>query len=175
MKIEDFVKKHRDEFDDREPPSRVWNVIAGSIPDTKKTGLWNSIILWRAAAVIFMALSLFMLIPKGQYFSPKNDNTLKEFHDVEKFYNQQISYKVRLIDEYQKADGLNGFTQDFHQLEAMYMVLKEEMRNRPSDKVKDALVLNLLVRIDLLNQQIQKLEESERDEVDETSNNLKGT
>jgi hypothetical protein len=40
----------------------------------------------------------------------------------------------------------------------MYNVLKEEMKTSPSQKVKDALVLNLLVRIDLLNQQLHKLE-----------------
>jgi hypothetical protein len=63
-----------------------------------------------------------------------------------------------MIDEFQKSEGLNGFTHDFQQLEAMYMVLKEEMKTTPSQKVKDALVLNLLVRIDLLNQQLHKLE-----------------
>jgi hypothetical protein len=84
---------------------------------------------------------------------------LREFTDVEKFYVQQIAEKVRMINEFQHHEGLNGFTHDFKQLEAMYMVLKEEMKADPSLKVKDALVLNLLVRIDLLNQQLHKLEE----------------
>ena len=83
---------------------------------------------------------------------------MKEFTDVETFYIQQISEKTELIDEFQRQEGLNGFTRDFQQLEAMYLVLKEEMKSRPSQKVKDALVLNLLVRIDLLNQQLHKLE-----------------
>jgi hypothetical protein len=48
----------------------------------------------------------------------------------------------------------------------MYLVLKEEMKTRPSQKVKDALVLNLLVRIDLLNQHLQRLEEEEVDPED---------
>ncbi len=63
-----------------------------------------------------------------------------------------------MIDDFQKNEGLNGFTHDFQQLEAMYMILKEEMKTSPSQKVKDALVLNLLVRINLLNQQLYKLE-----------------
>lgn len=41
----------------------------------------------------------------------------------------------------------------------MYQVLNEEMKTRPTEKVKDALILNLLVRIDLLNQQ-RELEDS---------------
>lgn len=161
MKIEDFVNKHRDAFDDKEPPAQAWDVIAASLPAGKKKNLWHSVNLWRAAAVFFMVLSAYLMIPKGSELAHKTE-ALNEFRDVEKFYSQQISYKVRLIDEYQQADGLNGFTQDFQQLEAMYMVLKEEMRLHPSEKVRDALVLNLLVRIDLLNQQLYKLEEGRK-------------
>jgi hypothetical protein len=43
----------------------------------------------------------------------------------------------------------------------MYQVLKEEMKIHPSQKVKDALVLNLLVQIDLLNQELHKIEVGE--------------
>ena len=43
----------------------------------------------------------------------------------------------------------------------MYLVLKDEMEKRPSKDVKDALVLNLLVRIDLLNQQLNKLDQAD--------------
>ena len=34
------------------------------------------------------------------------------------------------------------------------------MRAKPSEKVRDALILNMLIRIDLLNQQIKRLEDS---------------
>jgi hypothetical protein len=89
---------------------------------------------------------------------------LKEFTDVEAFYVQEISNKVDLIQEFKRNDGLNGYTEDFRQLEAMYAVLKEEMKARPTEQVKDALVLNLLIRIDLLNQHIEKLEEARTQE-----------
>ena len=56
----------------------------------------------------------------------------------------------------------DNISQDIQKLEAMYSVLSDEMKRLPSEKVKDAMVLNMLVRIDLLNQQIQKLEESKR-------------
>ena len=89
---------------------------------------------------------------------------MSEFTDVEKFYVQQISEKVQLIDGFDKGEGFNGFTIDFQQLEAMYNVLKEEMKVRPSQKVKDAMVLNLLVQIDLLNQHLHKLEKESKPE-----------
>ncbi len=59
-------------------------------------------------------------------------------------------------------DDNASFTQDLEKLDAMYQVLREQMKSHPSEKIKDALILNMLVRIDLLNQQIENLEDSEK-------------
>ncbi len=157
-KLDDFVRQNRNDFDDKEPGENVWRNIESAM-SFNSGGFWNSLVLWRAAAIIFMVLSAYLLIPKTVFTSQKSDVAANEFRDVEAYYFQQISEKVELIDGFKKNEGLNGYTQDFKQLEAMYMILKEEMRTRPSQKVKDALVLNLLVRINLLNQQLQKLED----------------
>jgi len=157
--LENFIRKNREAFDDKTPPEGTWDRIEKSLPPARKTSLWNSAPLWRAAAVIFMALSIYLIIPKHIPKSPGgNDTALRDFNDIEKFYVEQISEKVELIDEFQRHDGVEGFTNDFKQLEAMYAVLKEEMKVHPSKKVREALVLNLLVRIDLLNQQLHALE-----------------
>jgi hypothetical protein len=81
----------------------------------------------------------------------------KEFSDIEAFYGQQITDKMDLIRTI-SANNTTGFTEDMQQMEAMYMVLKEELNQHPSEKVKDAMILNLLVRINLLNQQLHQLE-----------------
>ena len=168
-RLKEFVSEHRDSFDDREPSSKVWKGVERTLfpPHT----LWNSVVLWRAAAIIFMALSVYLLVPKEKLL-PQNQAALKEFTDTESFYVKQISEKIKLIDGFEMTDE-NTFAQDFKQLEAMYMVLKEEMKTRPSQKVKDALVLNLLVQIDLLNQQLHRLEEqnnsSEKEDKPKTS------
>lgn len=166
--LEDFIRNNREAFDDKEPSEKVWRNVSASL-GLRRTSVWNSLTMWRAAAVIFMVLSGYLLIPKtpgatsagdsiAANKSATKDKSSAEFDDVERFYFRQISEKVEMIDEFQKSEGLNGFTHDFQQLEAMYNVLKEEMKTSPSQKVKDALVLNLLVRIDLLNQQLHKLE-----------------
>lgn len=170
QEFEDFVRKNREAFDDKQPSEKVWKKIDRTLFPPAKTSLWNSVVIWRAAAMLFMALSLYLLLPKNTGLSSQNtQNTaaIGDFKDVEQFYFEQISQKTALIEEFQRTEGLNGFTHDFQQLEAMYMVLKEEMKSRPSQKVKDALVLNLLVRIDLLNQQLHKLEQGEYKEEDE--------
>jgi hypothetical protein len=154
--LDDFVRKNRGAFDDKEPSARVWSRVESGM-NFQKTSFWNSVGLWRAAAIVFMIASAYLTYTRFQ--KPiSQEVAMKEFVDVEKFYFQEISEKTALIEEFRKSDGMNGFTNDFKQLEAMYNVLKEEMKNHPSEKVKDAMVLNLLVQIDLLNQQLHKLE-----------------
>lgn len=161
--LEDFIRKNRDAFDDREVPEAAWANIRNAL-SFQSPSLWNSLVVWRAAAVVFMLTTGYFLVSMSmtRRVDVKEQQasafTLSEFRDVEEFYVQQISEKVKLIDNFKATDGLNGLTHDFHQLEAMYDVLKEQLKSDPSDKVKDALVLNLLVRIDLLNQQLHKLE-----------------
>jgi hypothetical protein len=162
-RLKDFIDENRKAFDDKEPSEKVWNNIETSVFSSAKKQAWyNSLTLWRAAAVVFMALSVYLIVPKNNATSKtiakENEVVLNEFADVENFYVQQISEKVELIDGFEQKEGMNGFTKDFQQLEAMYNVLREEMKTRPSQKVKDALVLNLLVQIDLLNQHLHKLE-----------------
>lgn len=163
QRLEDFIRRNRNAFDDQEPNNSVWKNIARSIPGSRRS-LWDNVTIWRAAAMLFMAMSLYLLLQGDALRVGDNKQALNEFTEVETFYTQQISEKVQLINSYELSEGLNGFTQDIHQLEAMYMVLKEQMQSSPSQKVKDALVLNLLVRIDLLNQQLHRLdvEEGER-------------
>ena len=165
-RLDNFIRSNRDAFDDREPPVSVWENIQSSLhPRRRSGGLWSELMLWRAAAVLFLALSVFLFLSEGKS-EPRDENSqvaLNEFDDVEAYYISEISQKVELIESI-ASDDAGELTPDFQRLEAMYLVLKEEMKNSPSRKVKDALVLNLLVRIDLLNQQLHKLEEEYKEE-----------
>lgn len=157
--LENFIRQNKAAFDDKEPTEKVWKNIHQQVFAT--SSLWNSVVLWRSAAVLLLGLCIYLAIPKIVERQDRN-LALNEFNDVERFYVSQISEKVDQIKASRGHEmGLNGFTHDFQQLEAMYQVLKEEMKARPSQKVKDALELNLLIRIDLLNQQLQKIEEGE--------------
>ncbi|HYF70264.1 MAG TPA: hypothetical protein VD884_19125 [Ohtaekwangia sp.] len=159
-KLEDFIRANRSAFDDKEPAENGWEVVASSLPKANGFSLWNSVMLWRAAAIVFMVISVYLIIPKANSLLEADNSkmSLKEFQAVEQYYNQEISQKVKLISEISDGEEGNAFTHDLQQLDAMYQVLKEEMKNSPSKQVKDALVLNLLVRINLLNQQLHRLE-----------------
>lgn len=157
--LKDFVNKQRAAFDDKELPEQVWKNVEQTLFQ-KSIGL-NSVRYWQAAAVLFFALSSFLLLQNGLPFSKPGE--AKEFADTEAFYAQQISEKIKLIHSV-NANDLNGYTQDIQQLEAMYAVLKEEMERRPSEKVKDALILNMMVRINLLNKQLQEVDQEQKED-----------
>jgi hypothetical protein len=171
--LEDFIRENRSEFDDREVPQHAWKNIKTRLA-FQTPSVWHSVVIWRAAAILFMVTTGYFIVSNtlNRHGDAQQQRelvvALDEFRDVEAFYTQQISEKVRLISNFKRADGLNGFTHDFHQLEAMYNVLNEQMKTNPSDKIKDALVLNLLVRIDLLNQQLHKLERENETEKKES-------
>jgi hypothetical protein len=102
--------------------------------------------------------------------SSRSNISLKEFNEVEAYYTKEIYQKVKLIEEISAGEEVQ-VSEDFRQLDAMYEVLKEEMKARPSKKVKDALVLNLMVRINLLNEQLRRLE-SDDDLKEEEGNTI---
>ncbi len=166
-KLRDFINENRAQFDDREPSDRVWKGVRGGL----KTGgisLWTSVTIWRAAAIVFFGLSVYLMVSDRAVEKKEVTKLQGEFRDLESFYGDQIAEKVALIDKFDDLYEGDQFTQDIRKLDAMYEVLREEMRTSPSSKVKDALILNMLIRIDLLNQQIKRLEDSKKPSVPES-------
>lgn len=161
--LKNFINEHREEFDDKTPSGNVWNKIETQLPG-KRITLWANVQVWRAAAVLFLALSVYLMVNQNfnQPIRGERARLQVEFNDLEQFYNGQIEDKVELISNIQEFDEDESFTQDLEKLDAMYQVLREQMKSHPSEKIKDALILNMLVRIDLLNQQIKNLEESDK-------------
>lgn len=156
-----FIRAHRNEFDDKTPSDRAWKKIESQLPGKKLT-LWSNLHVWRAAAVLFLSLSVYLILAGSEKKSLNADRARLqvEFTDLENFYNEQISDKIELISDIREFNDEEAFTQDLEKLDAMYQVLREQMKASPSEKIKDALILNMLVRIDLLNQQIKTLEDS---------------
>ena len=163
--LKDFIHQNRAGFDDKTPGEKTWNRIEVNLPMGKTISLWNSVSVWRAAAILFLGLASYFFVTSNQSaFQKKEVVALQgEFSDLELFYSSEIAEKVALINHFDQSRESNQVTQDFQKLDAMYQVLKEQMKIEPTQKVRDALVLNLLVRIDLLNQQLHALERIKTD------------
>jgi hypothetical protein len=162
--LENFIKNNKAAFDTLSVPSTSWKKIETHIQDNTR---WLAPIrYWQAAAVLFFGLSVYLWTQQPSSIIQRQAS--KEFADAEAFYTQQISEKVSMINA--SANGNEIFTRDFQQLEAMHVMLKEELKQRPSDKVRDAIILNLLVQINLLNLQLQQTDEGKK--VDKVSTTI---
>src|SRR6478609_1142052 len=96
--LEDFIKKNRDAFDDKEPSERVWNNIESTL-EKKQRNVWDSVMLWRAAAILFMGLSVYFFITRtsGETKQSASSITLqKDFTNLESFYSAEIASKVAM-------------------------------------------------------------------------------
>ena len=159
--IKKFVNENREDFDSRNAPDGVWEKIEETLPKKSKQFFLNTVSFWRAAAVLFLGLSAYLFLAKN--YSVPNKKEVAEmqgFSDLESYYSSQISEKMKLISQYESQVGVDedDITQNLKKLDAMYLVLKDELKKRPTQDVRDALVLNLLVRIDIINQQLNKLD-----------------
>jgi hypothetical protein len=169
--LKKFILQNRESFDDKQPDEKVWKKIEASLPAGKTISLWNSVSMWRAAAVLFLGLATYFFVTGNQSSLHKKEIAMLqgEFSDLEVYYSSEIAEKVSLISHMEESGEADTFTQDFQKLDAMYQVLKEQMKTQPTQKVKEALVLNLLVRIDLLNQLLHKLEQVQEITLDKES------
>ncbi len=154
--VEDFIRKNRPAFDYGMPREGVWHRIESSL---SIRGWWHPVSLWRAAAVLLLGVSILLYIVPGRP-GQQAASIRTEFADLEEFYIHQITEKVSLISAMDETIVQDDFTQDLQRLDAMYDVLRNEMERRPNPEGRDALVLNLLVRIDLLNRQLKDLEDN---------------
>ncbi len=166
-RLEDFIKKNRQEFDEKTPKDHIWKSIDQRILSTTKPWYRQEVWLWRAASVVLLMLSLFLYQNNEKPVQPLAVTSHHEFDQVEGYYASMISEKRNQIDDFreEKIEVDQAYIVDLQRLDAMYEVLKEELSKNPSKEVKDALTLNLLIRIDLLNNQLQVIEELDKSEL----------
>ena len=61
--LEEFIQKNRPALMTRNRPKKCGRTLNRLWRLSAKRG-WNAVVWWRAAAIIFMALSAYLLIPK---------------------------------------------------------------------------------------------------------------
>jgi len=161
--LEKFIQDNRDAFDHREPTNN-WERIVAGLPAGSRP-LHG---MWKAAAVIFFMTTLALGYQQwGQdELVAQNQQETTDFSQVENFYFSQISEKRNLIDQLQ-PDNITDIDAlaELQKLDAMYLVLRQQYEDKPSPEVIDAMTLNLLVRIDLLNRTIEKLDQPANAEI----------
>jgi len=154
-KLESFLRDHRHELDELDAPDALWQNIEAKLPSTHRT---SRMIYWKAAAVVFFVLSLGLLFKNYQTSSELRSYTAdnSEFNNTEQYYFKVIHEKEGLLTKYlSKYPNLaDDFKNDLSELSLNYKKLKKDFDNTGSEEVLNALIKNLQLQQELLNNQL---------------------
>jgi len=165
-RIEKFIIENRERFDSEIPRTSIWDKISFRLGVSQPRKKRDFTFLWKAAAILFFGVTAYLLGTKSVNETQSRkigEVVVEEFSDIENYYINQINYKIEQIESYSDLDNKKQkrtqFNENLGKLDAMYRVLKDKLEDDPSQEVVDALVLNLIMRIDMLNQKLGQLEE----------------
>ncbi|WP_266369005.1 hypothetical protein [Tellurirhabdus rosea] len=171
-KLERFVRDNREDFDTFEPRADLWDSIAqelGHQPERRWAGsVWvnntfgNRRRMWQIAASVSVIVGL-----AGGFLYFNNQYGVTRQPDVvaaAPAHAREFVQYTRLIDE-KRAELktltasnpvlYQEFSTELNQLEASYKNLRKELPENPNQEVLiQAMVQNLQLQIDLLNQQL---------------------
>jgi hypothetical protein len=172
--LEKFIKSHREELDDRSPRKNLWADIEKEVGEVKiQHHHSGSMVYWRAAAVILLLISSWLVFDK--VYQPEDNTDTAELSELNPQFAEAESYYISLIDT--KREEIKSFSKNYNlgesflyeidKLDSMYGVLKKDMKYGNDEEIADAMIMNLQIRIEILNQQlsiIQSIEKSQKDE-----------
>jgi len=186
-KLKDFVHEHREAFDTFEPRAELWQEICRELPPAPKEAKVIKIsfgqrasfsadaLFMRVAAAIVLLFACGLTLFLMKQNTPKAANTIAaasqnrlqkispEIVEVEAYYTSQIQEKKSEMSAYDlKMLGLNseaGIDQELARLDSSYIQLKKELYTTPNtDRVVEAMIQNLQIRIEVLNRQLEVLQ-----------------
>jgi hypothetical protein len=156
-KLEQFIKSHRADMDDKDPRPDLWIDIANEISsESKQRSLTKSFVWWRAAAILLLFITSLMVIEKFISEPEKREMAMnQQLMEAESFYIDLISQKKgEVITLSEEMELGSDFIQEVNMLDSMYTVLKKDLKNGNEDNLVDAMILNLQLRIEVLNEQL---------------------
>lgn len=152
--FEKFIMENREAFSDAEPSDVVWSEVEKNL-NNKKPFLS---IAWKVAAMLFMASTIYLIIERNNQ-NLSGPVLSDEFEQAEDYYVKLISVKKQEIKEKLTPEDQEQFLNDIDQLDVMYLELKQTYQtNASNDRVVDAMISNLQLRLNILNKQLEILE-----------------
>lgn len=167
QKLEEFFRNHRDELEETPAEDKLWERVQSGLDQgqqviSKSDRATDFTIYWKIAAILLLVLSSVL----GYYnWQSANEDSIfenSEFANAEVYYNDMIDEKKEEIRLYAVSNPEleSSFLEDVEVLDRMYAELKKQAKTSGGqERVFNAMIQNLQLRIDILNQQIKVLEQ----------------
>jgi hypothetical protein len=172
-RLEQFIRDNRESFDDETPSPAVWREVDKELfPGSKPARIFRmNRLKWSvAAALIVMLAAAAVLIlshdPKtaGKPVIVQQDNP-DILNEIDPGYAKEVYHFTQLIEIKQNELKQMGkdqpelyrqFVQDITRLDSSYNALKKELPANPNrEQLLEAMIQNLQLQTELLNQQLQ--------------------
>ncbi len=182
-KLEKYILDHREQFDDLEPDPSLWEGV-----ETRKAPVirinWKDM-AWKAAAVaaIFVASYFFHDYMASRNQSPEKlfsknledaSPIVKELIEAEAYYSSMISQKQEEIFRLTASnpDIRHEIDMEMVDLDKVYAELKEDLKdNAHNEEVIEAMIQNYRLKLDILEEMLYQLKESQESQNDEDHEN----
>jgi len=173
-RLEDFIKDNRDAFDSEDPKPQVWRDLQAKVAEsTRDDRVFHlNFLRWTAAAaVIVMIVGTFYMIvnsgPSAPPFSRNSSTTAtpdQVLNELNPTYAKEVYHFTQLIElkqselkqiEREHPELYQQFVKDINKLDSSYQALKTELpKNANRELLLEAMIQNLRLQTELLNQQL---------------------
>ncbi len=175
--LEKYIRDHHDEFDGGVPGDGPWREISRRLAKESRVRPIIRTWMWKAASIVLLISVAGLLVERQIRQShvetlTQTSDQLAGFRQVEGFYTSLITHKRAEITNYLDSNPAfrNEFTADITQLDSMYTILKEDLRENYNEKIIDAMTVNLMMQIEILNQQLEILKKIKTNQENEKTN-----
>lgn len=153
--LENFISKNRGEFED-DHHENGWLSLEKKLNESdKKTPFW----LWKAAAIFLFVCSIGLLVDKA-ISSKEAVEIVSDIDQIETYYTTLINQQMDQISQYGETEFTRQFQKEIDNLDSTYQELKKTYKQTASTEVvSSAMINNLQLRINLLTQQLEILQQ----------------
>jgi hypothetical protein len=201
-RLEQFMRDHRDEFDNEEPGELVWKKLEQqALPAHKKNGrpavVFTLLKFSAAAAILVLAgVGVYSLLrndgsrtpdtaqlPARNPATPGNSDAILK--DINPSYAQEVHHFTRLIElkqselkaiEKDQPHLYQAFVADISKMDSSYNALRKELPANPNrEQLLEAMIENLRLQTEILNQQLHIINQIKASKSDSHDLNFKKT
>lgn len=175
--LERFVRDNREAFDHMEPAPMLWDKIGATVGEQTQPKdsrvVRMSRVRWAVAATLFLALAgtlgymLFLKEPgedrisqvagRSEHIDPLVSQIDPQYAKLVSQFTEVIETKQTELRKIEKDDPAlyQQFSGDIQKLDSAYHVLRGTLNANPNtEQLLQAMISNLQLQIDLLNQQL---------------------
>jgi len=163
--LEKYVIENRKAFNDANPPEHIWDNIVTSFDEEQQYKRRNRILAFRtiisAAAMLLLISAAALLFYQVRQANKQDYSSIDPtLANKQKSFVSQIDQKQQALSAMAHADPelYQEFSGVWQKMQSNYIQLKEEYPQSPNkEKTLEAMINNLQMQIQVLNQQLEVL------------------